>query len=325
MISFKSIKQLTMISFYAGFIAACSSETETEVGIKQTPFSLNFAVMNGTETVSCGNNVAGFGEEGNYSIGLSDLRLYVSNIKFYDQYNEEVTVEFDSNDFQLNHEQGFVGLVDLTSNTEGSCTGDGIEFSEGTARTNHTITGNIIDTGVSKLTFDIGVPQAVMKDVIATQSAEDAPSPLNEMYWSWASGYRHFVMNFAIQGMHGANGEGYIHIGSRGCGGEGLLALENKPQCDFVNSPKVEINQFDINNNLIKIQLADLLADLAFAPTMDSHGSHEGGDEMMDKPSVSCHSASPEMQPDCGVIFANFGLSADDGTADAQSNMVIND
>lgn len=314
-----------------GLVSACSSDSDMDDDLTKTPFTLNFSASKGSEPVTCDTTLSGFGQEGHYSVGVGDLRFYVSNIVFYDQYNEVIDVDFDDNEFQLNHDAGFVGLVDLTSNSSGSCVSDAIPNSEGTARTNRVISGNLNDTGVNKVTFDIGVPQAVMKQVIATNSAEDAPSPLNEMYWSWASGYRHFVMNFAIESMHGSTGEGYIHIGSRGCGSDGLFALENKAQCDFVNTPKVVLDNFDPAVDTVNIDIEQLLSQLSFAPATASHGSHSDSNSdsdekmaMMDSPSVTCHSASPEMQPDCAPIFANLGLSTDDGTAVSADNTVVN-
>ncbi|MDO6718514.1 metallo-mystery pair system four-Cys motif protein [Psychrosphaera sp. 1_MG-2023] len=304
-------------------LSGCSSDSGTEDELTMTPFTINFSAMSGDQNVDCDAMVSGFGNEGHYSIGVSDLRFYVSNIELFDQYGEKIEASFDSNEFQLNHDLGFVGLVDLTSNSSGKCTSDAIPNSEGTARTNNVMTGKMIDTGVNKITFDIGVPQAIMKEVIATQSAEDAPSPLNEMYWSWASGYRHFVMNFAIESMMGNTGEGYIHIGSRGCGDDSLLALENKEKCDFVNTPKVEITDFEPNMDTVVIRIDKLLDQLSFAPAMSSHGDHTADTEMMDSPSVTCHSASPEMQPDCAAIFQNLGLSTDDGSSSSDTNQVV--
>lgn len=320
-----SLRSLLLSATAVATLSACSLDSETETGEQFSPFSLNFVAQSGGETIDCDAMAMGFGTDGHYAVGVSDLRFYVSNLQFFDQYDAPITINLDDNEFQLNHEQGAVSLIDLTSNTSGTCTADAIEHSEGTARTNHVISGSMLDTGVHRVTFDIGVPQAVMKQVIATQSAEDAPSPLNEMYWSWASGYRHFVMNFAIENMHGNLGEGYIHLGSRGCGSDGLLALENKETCDFVNTPSVELNNFDLVNDQVIINLDDLLANLSFAPAMGGHGSHNADSdmEMMDKPSVTCHSASPEMQPDCGPIFANFGLSTETGSADSANNMVV--
>lgn len=314
----------TLFTFASlALLSGCSSDSETEDEITRTPFSLNFSAMNGEQHIDCDTTATGFGAEGHYSVGVSDLRFYVSNIELFDQYGEKIDVEFDSNEFQLNHNLGFVGLIDLTSNSSGTCTSDAIPNSEGTARVNNVLTGSMIDIGVNKITFDIGVPQAIMKQVIATTSAEDAPSPLNEMYWSWASGYRHFVMNFAIESMMGNTGEGYIHVGSRGCGGDSLLALENKEQCDFVNTPKVELSNFEPSMDSIVLRIDHLLAQLSFAPAMGGHGEHSGDSEMMDNPSVTCHSASPDMQPDCTAIFENFGLSTADGSSSIANNRVV--
>lgn len=307
-------------------LSACSDSSETEIEDTQqmTPFSLNFAAQNGDQPVTCDSILSGFGSEGHYSVSVSDLRFYVSNIQLFNLDGELISATYTDNDFQLNHEAGFVGLIDLTSNSDGACQDDAIAYSEGTARTNNVISGEMIDTGLTKITFDIGVPQAVMKSVISATSAEDAPSPLNEMYWSWASGYRHFVMNFAIENMAGTTGEGYIHIGSRGCGDDAILALENKDSCDLVNTPKVELNNIDINNQTVTLDLSKVLQNLAFKAEMSGgHGNHSSNEMIMNAPSVTCHSASVEAQPDCGPIFANFGLNTEDGSAASAANETV--
>lgn len=316
------VSQLMVASLATAALFGCdSSSSSNERPVEQaTPFQLNFTAMAGGETVSCDTQLSGFGMHGHHMIGVSDLRFYVSNIKFYNQDNELIDLTLDDNDFQLNHEAGFVALVDLTSNTSGTCDVEG----EGTERTNSVISGSVMDTNVSSIAFDIGVPQAVMKQVIATTSAEDAPSPLNEMHWSWASGYRHLVLNFKIEDMQAMQGDGFVHIGSRGCGDDGLLALENKDQCDFVNSPTVMIENFDLFNESVVLDLSQILSGLMFTThDMDGHGEHSdhSDDETtMAMPAVSCHSAPSSMQPDCGPIFTNLGLTAEDGTASAASN-----
>lgn len=300
--------KVTLLSLATVFmLTGCDSESENETSM--TEFSLDFTALSNGETVSCDTSLTGFGTNEEYSVGVRDLRFYVSNVAFYDQYGEEIETTFDDSDFQLNHSEGFVGLIDLTDNATGTC------IDSGTERTNTALTGMMLDTGVSKVTFDIGVPQAVMKDVIATSSAEDAPSPLNEMYWSWASGYRHFVMNFAIENTSALTGEGFIHIGSKSCGDSGLLALENKDSCDYVNTAQVELTGFDPSMNTVVINLDELLTDVAFSSTNAETATETLG--------VSCHSASPDIQADCGPIFNNLGLSTDDGTASASNNKVV--
>lgn len=280
-------------------------------GSQASDFNLTFKALSGVEEINCDTMLYGFGPAADTAVGISDLRFYVSNIRLFNVQGEEVELTLDSNEFQYQNDQGFVGLIDLTSNSTGSCASDAIAFSEGTARTNNQLTGKVTDSNITRITFDLGVPQALMKDVIATNSAEDAPSPLNEMYWSWASGYRHFVMNFSIEDVNGTPGEGYLHIGSRGCGGDGILALEGKEQCDLVNTPSVELTSFDPAVDAVVINIQQLLANLNFT-------ANKGG-----APTVSCHSASSDTQPDCGPVFDNFGLNGDDGTADSGGNKVV--
>lgn len=277
---------------------------------EQKEFSLNFKAVAGDMDANCNTAINGLGPDGTDTIELRDLRFYISNIKFFDETGAEVTTSFDSNDFQYNSEQGFVALIDLTSNDSGSCDSD---EGEGTARTNSVITGELDDVVIADISFDIGLPQAVMKDVIATNTAEGAPSPLNEMYWSWASGYRHFVFNFSVMNTIGTYGGGALHIGSRACGGDGLLALEEKDECDFINTPKVVLEGFDPEQNFITVDLAAALADVAFQlPQQDSEVA---------TPGVNCHSAPT--QADCANIFTNFGLNMQTGSASAQTNMVF--
>ena len=84
-----------------------------------------------------------------------------------------------------------------------------------------------------------------MRETIAAYTPEGAPSPLNEMYWNWASGYRHLVLNFAVGAAGSEAGEGYVHVGSRNCGPEDGLALEDREACEFVNTPAVFLPLFD--------------------------------------------------------------------------------
>lgn len=309
----RNFKLITVTSlFAASILSACgdsNSSNDNDIPVA-TAFSLNFKATSGTEEIDCDAMFAGYGTGQSYSVGVSDLRFYVSNLKFYDQYDVEIETTLDENDFQYQSEQGFVGLIDLTSTDSGSCA---LEALSGTARTNSVISGSYLDTGVAKVSFDIGVPQAIMKQVIATTSVEDAPTPLNEMYWSWASGYRHFLMNFAIEDTNGIGGDGYLHIGSKNCTGDGLLALETQDECEYINTPKVELNNFDPSINAVVVDIQNILAGVAFAPATAG----------VDTPGVSCHSAPSSVQADCGPVFLNFGIAADTGASLAADNATI--
>lgn len=283
-----------------------------------TAFALSFAATADGEEVGCTDTIAGMGLDGKHSIGLSDLRFYVSNLRFTDANGGAVELTLDENDFQYATSAGSVALIDLTGNTEGSCSDSSVAFAEGTARTNAAVTGKTLVADVASVSFDVGVPQALMREVIANNTPEGAPSPLNEMYWSWASGYRHFVLNFTVESDAAEAGDGYLHIGSRNCGPADGLALEDRDTCEFVNTPSVSLSDFDLAKGAVVVDVKKAIAGLDFvAPIYDL----ETFEVIGEGPGVECHS-SP-MQPDCEPIFTNFGIEASTGAAKASANGVF--
>jgi len=291
-----------------------------------TPFSLTFAATNAGQPVDCTTRLANVGPDGAHTAGLADLRFYVSGVRLFTADGAELGVVLDDNAFQYEGEAGAVGLVDLTSNVDGTCAATAISFAEGTARTNDIISGLTEEGDIARVAFDVGVPQALMKEVIADNTPEGAPSPLNEMYWSWASGYRHFVFNFAVEAPADptdpdadTTGDGYVHLGSRDCGAEGQNALEDRDECGFVNTPTVDLANFDPATDVVNVDLATILAGVDFvAPIYDP----ETFEVIGEGPGVECHSA-PALQPDCGQIFGSFGIDASTGSSVAATNGVF--
>jgi len=282
------------------------------------PFALGFAPMAGGRAVGCTTSITGLGADAGFTVGLSDLRFYVSNLHFYDASGAEVPHTLDRNDFQYADGSGAVSLVDLTGNTEGSCASSAIAYSEGTARTHLAVTGTTQPDRVATVSFDVGVPQPLMKSIIASNTPEGSPSPLAEMYWSWATGYRHWVMNFTVLDSTGTHGDGYMHIGSRNCGPTGGNALSDRNSCEFVNTPAVRLSGFDLKKDKVKVDVTSALAGLDFqAPIYDPNTFEVIGQG----PGVECHS-SP-MQPHCPVIFPHFGLDMATGTANAANDAVF--
>lgn len=301
-------------------LAAC--KTETADGVidppKESPFALKFSATLGGKPVSCGALVAGQGPGGKFSVGVSDLRFYVSNIQFHDKDGKVVARTLDANDFQLTDPSGEVALIDLTGNTEGNCAANAIAFAEGTARTNDVVKGKTVVENVASVSFDVGVPQPLMKSIIGSHSLENAPTPLNEMYWNWASGYRHFVFNFVAENDMGEKGGGYVHLGSRNCGPDDGLALSDRDACEFVNTPSVEVKDFDLTTDSIVVNLDAFLGGIDFsAPIYDPETFEVIGEGV----GAECHS-SP-MQPDCPLIFPAFGIDLVTGKADATKNTVF--
>lgn len=281
-------------------------------------FKLAFVPVAGSVAMSCVDTITGFGPDGNHAVSMSDLRLYVSNVRFYDASGKEVAATFDSDEFQVADGKNTVTLIDLTSNTEGSCAENAIAFGEGTARTHAALTGKTIVDAVTRVTFDVGIPAAVMGDVIANNTLEGAPSPFGEMYWSWAGGYRYFVFNFVVKDGTGTAGEGYVHVGSRDCGSMGAKALSDRERCGFANMPAVALTGINLDKNQVAINLGALLANVDFrAPVYDPVSFAEVGETV----GVACHS-SPA-QPHCTSIFSALGVSMSDGTSDAAADDVF--
>ncbi|EDM75286.1 putative lipoprotein [Plesiocystis pacifica SIR-1] len=314
MSSFSRILPITLI-LLPNLVTSCLSPSEEEHAAED--FSLRFAASVDGQPLACGEVLTGFGPEGASTVAPADLRFYVSDLQFWDADGEPIERALDRNDFQYASEAGEVALIDLTGGEDGACAGGAIGFAEGTSRTNAVITGQTALDRVARVSFDVGVPQALMREVILGGTAEAAPSPLNEMYWSWASGYRHLVFNFAVETGADASGEGYVHIGSRDCSVEGGLALEDQEACGFINTPRVELD-FDLRADTVTLDVGALLGQLDFVSPVRDPETHE---VIGEGPGVECHS-SP-MQADCAQLFANLGLDPASGEASAATNLAF--
>ena len=141
---------------------------------KPRAFALAFAATAQGEHIGCEDKVEGLGPDGTTSVGLSDLRFYVSNLQFKDAQGKSVALTLDTDEFQYQSTDGSVALVDLTGNTAGSCSASSVAYAEGTARTHLAITGTTQVRRVTTVSFDIGVPQPLMKKTIATNTPEGA-------------------------------------------------------------------------------------------------------------------------------------------------------
>lgn len=303
-------------------LSACSGESSGGTGgtaaEQPAAFKLSFAAVAGGKEVGCTDPIVGVGPGGKITIEPSDLRFYVSNLKLLDASGEPVAFTLDDSEFQYNSAEGSVALIDLTSNTEGACAPSSIAFAEGTKRVNEGLTGTTLVSRVTSVSFDIGVPQKVMRETIANHTPEGAPSPLAEMYWTWASGYRHFIFNFTVDAGADGKGDGYVHIGSRDCGPADGKALEDRDRCTYVNTPAVVLESFDLKKNVVQVDLLAILKDLDFvSPVYDPKTFMVIGQG----PGVECHS-SPD-QPDCSIIFPHAGISMSTGAADPAANAIF--
>jgi uncharacterized repeat protein (TIGR04052 family) len=293
----------------ASAVVACSDSNDPDDQLE--PFTLNFAAVHDGQAVGCGDVLDGLGSGGTVSVELADLRFYVSNLRFFDEQGAEVPVELDANDFQYTGDAGSVALVDLTGTATGACAGTGLSFPEGTARVNAVITGRTRPDLVHSIGFDVGIPQPLMKDILASHTDADAPSPLAEMHWSWAFAYRFLVMNFTVSD-DGTPGEGYVHVGSTDCGGDGTRAMTDRDTCGRINTPAVRFEHFHLDD-AVGLDVDALLAGLDFRVEQTPGGP------MI--PGVASHS-SPG-QPHTATIFANLGIDMATGASNPEDDGVF--
>jgi uncharacterized repeat protein (TIGR04052 family) len=293
-----------------GLLAGCGDDDEMVTPEEMSAFALRFAAVYQGSEVGCGDRLTGLGTGGTAEAEMNDLRFYVSSVQFFDEAGDPVETELDENEFQYHSAEGDVALIDLTDTSAGACAGMGLGFPEGTARMNDVITGRTFIDRVRQVTFEVGVPQRVQKAVIANHTAEDAPSPLREMHWSWGFAYRNLVLNFTILD-GGVAGEGYLHVGSTACGGDGVKALTDQQSCGRPNTAAVLISSFSLDDDTVGIDLGALLANLDFLVDQSQ----------VLVPGVSCHSS--DSQPDCPQIFDNLGIDIADGGARADLNTVF--
>ncbi|MDZ7925587.1 MAG: metallo-mystery pair system four-Cys motif protein [Marinagarivorans sp.] len=320
-----------------------TSKTSVPVPAEPTPFSLNFKAIAGDFEVDCDNAIDGLGPNGDYSVGVADLRFFISNLQLFDAEGKKIAIALDANAFQLNHPKGAVALIDFTGNDSGFCKAG----QEGTARTNTKITGTLNaatnNNAINKVTFDVGVAQPVMQAVIAaTDVMTDAPSPLGELQWSWASGYRHFVVNFvAMDATHNdITVNSGFHIGSTNCASTAnpSKALTDKAECGRLNTPKVELNNFNPATQTVTVDLKAVFANVQdsdflkatwtaiengdVSNCIDARRKNDNTSCVTDQQlGLQCHSGS--MQAACASLFPNFGLTLENGSADASKNTVF--
>lgn len=302
----------TLSTALAAGVVALGAACESDEPRPLEPFTLRFAAVYNGAIVGCGNTMTGLSTTQTATAELSDLRFYVSNIRFYNDAGAELPVRVDSNAFQFRDATGYVALIDLTGTGAGACAGVGLSYPEGTARTNAVITGMTYPEEIHRMSFDVGIPQALMKEVLAQHTDADAPSPLAEMHWSWAYAYRHYVMNFTLADSSVA-GEGYLHIGSTDCGGDGTRAMTDRTTCGKVNTPTVAFDHFHIDDT-VAVDIGAALANVDFRVEQSGPGSAL-------VPGVATHS-SPN-QPDTDPIFSNFGITVATGVASATANTVF--
>lgn len=202
-------------------LAACSEPGQ--------PVEIPFVARYGEQPVRC-NQPAG-------DIHLTDLRLFVHDVRLLTPGGEEVPVELPE---QSPWQGGAVALLDLEDGT-GACL-------NGTAAMNASVRGTVPAAEYTGLAFRIGVP--------ASRNHADplqAPPPLNQsaMHWHWLTGYK-----FLRAGIANENDGFWLHLGSTLC--EGTATAPKG--CAHANLPRVVLPGFTPGESLVVLDLARLAA-----------------------------------------------------------------
>ncbi len=171
-----------------------------------TPVTLNFNVVSGTTNVRCGTNFTvnkAVNGSTTRTMDPQDLRFYISNLRMIGADGvSEFPVSFgDDGVWQYSG----AALLDFEDAT-GSCSGN--------ADMNMSISGTSLGGGYRGVVFDLGLPESLNQ-----LSNTTAPSPLNlnQMYWSWAIGYKFTKLEFQDTGSSLLMRS---HFGSLNCGGD---------------------------------------------------------------------------------------------------------
>lgn len=201
--------------------AACTPSTRD--------IDIPFSVLFDGEPISC--------EEPAESVWLTDLRFYVHDLRLLGPGNQEIPVDFQSDDFWQTEA---VALLDFESG-QGACI-------NGSERTNTVIRGRYATAEIQGLAFRVGVPERLNH-----ANALTARPPLNftDMHWHWASGYK-----FLRAGVESETDGFWIHLGSSQCEG----TIGDIKGCRASNRPDVKLTSFTPGLDRVTIDLAELFS-----------------------------------------------------------------
>jgi uncharacterized repeat protein (TIGR04052 family) len=173
-------------------------------------------------------------------VQLTDLRLYVSDIKLGTQSGDFVDLQLDANG---PWQQQDLALLDFEDGS-GSC-------ENGTAATNTALRGHAKPEDYLGLKFTVGVP---FERNHADPLQAEAPLGDAAMHWHWRAGYK-----FLRAGIRTPEDGFWIHLGSTGCEG----TVRNISACRFPNRVTVTLEDFVPGVDTVEIDLEALLASTA--------------------------------------------------------------
>lgn len=241
---------------------------------------ITFGAAVGEEAFACDATFSGMGT-GDASIHMTDLRMYVHDVRLVAAGGAEQALVLDDNAFQ----HAGVGLLDF-EDMSGSCSG--------TAETHRSLDGTVPEGDYVGLKFKLGVPED-MNHMDPTTSP--APLDVSGMMWSWTLGHK-FLRADALTGA-GFGVPFFVQVGSSMCTGD--PAAGENVSCARANRPEISLDGFDAATQKVVLDYAALVA----SADLESDGGGAPG----------CMSDATD--PECPGVFAAVGLDFDSGESQA--------
>lgn len=267
------------------------------------PVSIDFGLTVAGKSVGCGAPLSGLGT-GQVNASLNDARFYVYDVSLVGADGKRTPVKLDRNDWQY---AGAV-LLDFKDARGGK------QPCSATQPAKHTAATGTVPAGTYEgLEFSLGLPvegeQDGVKVSLNHSNIDTAPPPLDiaAMNWSWQAGRRFLVIEVnpagGLKRVDGTPARTWmVHLGSTGC--KGNPATGEIVSCARPNRFTVAFDRFDAQKDIVELDLADLF---------------KTSDLSVDKgEAIGC--MSNPVDPECGAIFAAFGLNLNEtgpGAGDA--------
>jgi uncharacterized repeat protein (TIGR04052 family) len=239
---------------------------------------IKFAAEIGGMTFNCSETYPGLGKP-EASVRGIDYRVFVHSPALVraDGSLQPIVLEQDG---KWQHEN--LALLDFEDGTAG-CN------AAGNADLNTSLRGTVPAGEYKGLAFDVGVPFE-MNHVDPTL----APAPINTtaMFWNWQNGFRFIRIDLVPTDRTEDGPKGwFLHLGSTQCAGESKT--EAPSSCKNLNHMKVAFEDFDLQNNVIVIDPAPVIAE---------------ADLRVNAPDTSPGCMSFPGDADCDTVMGKLGL-----------------
>jgi uncharacterized repeat protein (TIGR04052 family) len=266
-------------------LAACEPAVDTDTA-DDVELTIPVAARIGGADVACGTSYTP--PMGSSTMELLDLRLYVADLQLITASGTAVDATFVDDD---TWQSPRVALLDYEDGTAGCAAAGNAGLNDELVVTVAEATEDDPYTGVS---FTLGVPFDLNHLDSATS---DPPLDVPSMYWAWQTGHK-FVRLDMQNDQEAPDDKWFFHLGSLGCSSASAATAPAGP-CARPNTPVIAVDMDPLADTLV-LDLDGLL------------GGVDIGTNAENTPTGCMSNALDDGE--CPSIFANLGMSWDDGT-----------